>query len=86
MIEPSLPGWRMPQLHRCHVAALNHGYRIGLEIGEHGVVAVGCRDIDGDQPTIVVWGDNLEYVATILFAKMLQQEYVPRSVPDRGGD
>lgn len=80
MIEPSLPGWRMPQMHRCHVAALNHGYRIGLELGENGAVAVSCRDIGGEMPTIYMLGLDIEYVATILFAKMLQEEYIPRSV------
>ena len=80
MREPSLPGWRMPQLHRCHVAALNHGYRIGLQVGEHGAVAVACRDIAGERPAIIVMGNDIEYVATVLFAKMLAETYIPRSI------
>lgn len=59
---------------------MNHGYRIGLELGENGAVALGCRDIDGEKPTIVVLGLDIEYVATILFAKLLQEQYIPRSV------
>jgi len=86
MIEPSLPGWRMPQLNRCHVAAINHGYRIGLELGDNGAVALGCRDIDGEKPTMVVLGGDIEYVATILFAKMLQEQYIPRSINTPGGE
>jgi hypothetical protein len=74
----------MPQLNRCHVAALNHGYRIGLELGDNGAVALGCRDIDGEKQTIVVLGADLEYVATILFAKLLQEQYIPRSVTQGG--
>ena len=85
MIEPSLPGWRMPQLHRCHVAAMNHGYRIGLEVGDNAAVAVSCRDIGREMPTIYVLGLDIEYVATILFAKMLQEQYIPRAVTP-GGD
>lgn len=84
MIEPSLPGWRMPQMHRCHVAALNHGYRIGLELGDNGAVALGCRDMGGEMPTIVVLGTDIEYVATILFAKMLSEQYIPRPVTPGG--
>ena len=78
MTEPSLPGWRMPQLHRCHVAAMNHGFRSGLELGDSGSVAIGCRDIEGEMPTIVVLGTDIEYVATILFAKLLQEQEIPR--------
>ncbi len=59
---------------------MNHGYRIGLELGDNGAVALGCRDIDGEKPTIVVLGLDIEYVATILFAKLLQEQYIPRSV------
>lgn len=59
---------------------MNHGYRIGLELGNNGAVALGCRDIDGEKPTIVVLGLDIEYVATILFAKLLQEQYIPRSV------
>ena len=59
---------------------MNHGYRIGLEMGDNGAVALGCRDIDGEKPTIVVLGLDIEYVATILFAKLLQEQYIPRSV------
>ena len=59
---------------------MNHGYRIGLELGDNGAVALGCRDIDGEKPTIVVLGLDIEYVATILFAKLLQEHYIPRSV------
>ena len=59
---------------------MNHGYRIGLEMGDNGAVALGCRDIDGEKPTIVVLGVDIEYVATILFAKLLQEQYIPRSV------
>lgn len=82
MTEPTLPGWRMPNMHRCHVAALEHGYRIGLQIGEHGAAALSCRDVQGDRRTMVIVGDhNLEYIATVLFAKMLAEKYVPRGVP-----
>lgn len=63
---------------------MNHGYRIGLEMGDNGAVALGCRDIDGEKPTIVVLGGDIEYVATILFAKLLQEQYIPRSVTPGG--
>jgi len=64
---------------------MNHGYRIGLEVGDNAAVAVSCRDIGGEMPTIYVLGLDIEYVATILFAKMLQEQYIPRAVTP-GGD
>ena len=82
VIEPSLPGWRMPYLHRCHVAALNHGYRIGLVVGENGAVGLSVRDTAGVANGVMVMGNDIEYCATILFAKMLEEKLIPRSVDE----
>ena len=72
----------MPYLHRCHVAALNHGYRIGLVVGEHGAVGLSVRDMGGVAKGIMILGSDIEYCATILFAKMLEEKLIPRAVDD----
>ena len=73
----------MPYLHRCHVAALNHGYRIGLVVGENGAVGLSVRDTAGVANGVMVMGNDIEYCATILFAKMLEEKLIPRSIDEK---
>ena len=80
--EASLPGWRSPNLHRCHTAALNHGYRIGLIVSGEGQFCLGLRDLKGKRPALAIAGNNVEFIALALFAQMLALEYIPRG----GGD
>ena len=80
--EASLPGWRSPNLHRCHIAALNHGYRIGLIVSGEGQFCLGLRDLKGKRPALAIAGNNVEFIALALFAQMLALEYIPRG----GGD
>lgn len=80
MMKPSLPGWRMPNMHRCHTAAMEHGYRIGMEYGTDDTVGLYCRDIVDNAETLIVLGyrQDIEYLASVLFAKMIADGYVPR--------
>ena len=70
---------RMPELERVMQLAYDHGYRVGLQIGDHGRVLVHCRDIDGDQKVIAVIAASIEEGASELFVEMLRRRYVPRS-------
>jgi len=80
--EASLPGWRSPNLHRCHIAAINHGYRVGLIVSGEGQFCIGLRDLKGKRPALAIAGNNVEFIALALFAQMLALEYIPRG----GGD
>lgn len=85
--EASLPGWRSPNLHRCHVAAMNHGYRVGLIVSGEGQFCLGLRDLKGKRASIAYAGTNVEFIALALFAQMLALEYIPRgTLADDDGD
>ena len=85
--EASLPGWRSPNLHRCHVAAMNHGYRVGLVVSGEGQFCLGLRDLKGRRPSLAYAGTNVEFIALALFAQMLALEYIPRgTLADNDGD
>lgn len=86
MREASLPGWRSPNLHRCHLAAMNHGYRVGLIVSDDGQFCIGLRDIKGKRPTLAYAGANVEFLALALFAQMLALEYIPRGTLSNDGD
>jgi len=82
MREASLPGWRSPNLHRCHIAAMNHGYRVGLIVSGDGQFCIGLRDLKGKRSSLAIAGNSVEFIALALFAQMLALEYIPRG----GGD
>jgi hypothetical protein len=50
----------MTSLDRVTRLAYEHGYRVGLQIGEHGIVAAHVRDIEGEQKMIAVLGRTIE--------------------------
>ena len=85
--EASLPGWRSPNLHRCHVAAMNHGYRFGLIVSGEGQFCLGLRDLKHKRASLAYAGTNVEFIALALFAQMLALEYIPRgTLADDDGD
>lgn len=73
----------MPNMHRCHTAAMEHGYRIGLEYGPDDTAGLYCRDIVDTRATLIVLGyrQDIEYLASVLFARMIADGYVPRPTP-----
>ena len=85
--EASLPGGRSPNLHRCHVAAMNHGYRVGLIVSGEGQFCLGLRDLKHKRASLAYAGTNVEFIALALFAQMLALEYIPRgTLADDDGD
>ena len=68
----------MPNLERVMQLAYEHGYRVGLQVGEHGRVLLHVRDIRGEAKVIAVLGSSIETSATELFTEMLRRGYVPR--------
>jgi hypothetical protein len=69
---------RMPELERVMQLAYDHGYRVGLQIGEHGRVVVHVRDVSHDAKVIAILGEDVETCAAELFVEMLRRAYVPR--------
>lgn len=76
---PSGPGVeKMANLERVMQLAYEHGYRVGLQVGEHGRVLIHLRDIHGTEKVIAVLGKSIEVAANELFTEMLRRGYVPR--------
>ena len=68
----------MPELERVMQLAYEHGYRVGLQIGEHGRYIVHVRDISSTRNVIAVISESIELGASELFVEMLKRKYVPR--------
>jgi hypothetical protein len=68
----------MPELERVMHTAYDHGYRVGIQIGEHGRYVVHVRDMSHDKRVIAVLGSAIEECAEKLFVEMLRRGYVPR--------
>lgn len=75
---PSLPGHRMPRLHRLHAAAMQHDFRIGLQILNDDGAMLYARDLTHRRGILVATGRDIEYLATVLYAKLLAAEYITR--------
>jgi len=68
----------MPELERVMQLAYLHGYRVGLQVGEHGRVILHVRDVTEDRRVIAVLGETIEECARRLFGEILKRGYVPR--------
>ena len=85
--EASLPGWRSPNLHRCHVAAMNHGYRVGLIVSGEGQFCIGLRDMTGKRSSPALAANSVDFIALALFAQMLAPDHTPPgTLADNDGD
>jgi hypothetical protein len=86
-VMPSGPGSPLsPELDKVMALAFDHGYRVGLQLGDHGRVVVHVRDIAGDQKVIAILGEDSEDCARRLMIEMLKRGYVPRgSLSTMGG-
>jgi hypothetical protein len=69
---------RMPELERVMQLAYEHGYRVGLQVGEHDRVVVHVRDMSHEKRVIAVLGEAIEDCSAKLFIEMLKRGYVPR--------
>ena len=78
MRTPSLPGHRMPRLHRLHAADMQHDYRIGLQILNDNAYMMYARDLTHRGPILIATGRDIEYLATVLYAKLLASGYIQR--------
>jgi hypothetical protein len=74
----------MPELERVMQLAYQHGYRVGLQVGEHGRCVVHVRDIADDRKVIAVIAETIEMGAAELFVEMLRRQYVPRHLEATG--
>jgi hypothetical protein len=74
----------MPELERVMQLAYAHGYRVGLQVGDHGRCVVHVRDISDDQKVIAVISETIEMGAAELFVEMLRRQYVPRHLEAAG--
>lgn len=68
----------MRNLDRVMYLAAEHGYRVGLQVGDHGRVVVHVRDMHREQRVIAMLGNAIEDAADALFQEMLRRQYVPR--------
>jgi len=68
----------MPELERVMQLSYLHGYRVGLQVGEHGRVILHVRDVTEDRRVIAVLGETIEECARRLFGEILKRGYVPR--------
>ena len=74
----------MPELERVMQLAYQHGYRVGLQVGECGRCVVHVRDISDDRKVIAVIAETIEMGAAELFVEMLRRQYVPRHLEAAG--
>jgi len=74
----------MPELERVMQLAYAHGYRVGLQVGDHGRCVVHVRDISSDRKVIAVIAETVEMGAAELFVEMLRRQYVPRHLEAAG--
>ena len=74
----------MTSLDRVMRLAYEHGYRVGLQIGEHGMVAAHVRDIEGDENMIAVVGRSIEEASTELLRRFVASGLIPRHIKNKG--
>ena len=67
----------MPHLERVMQLAYEHGYRVGLQIGDQ-LVVIHVRDVTEDRKVIAIMAKTIESGAEQLFIEMLRRAYVPR--------
>ena len=75
----------MPSLERVMQLAYDHGYRVGLQVGEHGRCLLHVRDVSHDAKVIAVLSSTIEDAADRLMIEMLRRKYVPRGDLSRAG-
>ncbi len=74
----------MTSLDRVTRLAYEHGYRVGLQIGEHGIIAAHVRDIEGEQKMIAVLGRTIEEASVELLRRFVASGYIPRHIKNKG--
>lgn len=67
---------RMRDLDRVYRAAYAYGFRVGLQLGDHGRVVLHVRDMASDRKVIAVIGMDIESAAVELLHKMRAAGYV----------
>jgi len=65
--------------------AREHGYRVGLQVGEHGMYALHVRDVTADRKVIAVLGRSIDDAADELLNRILSSGYVPRECEKQRG-
>lgn len=70
----------MRDLDRVYRAAYANGFRVGLQIGDHGRVVLHVRDMTNDLKVIAVIGMDIESAAVELFEKMTRSGYCDRGL------
>lgn len=80
MLDDDLPSGaaspRMRDLDRVYRSAYAHGFRVGLQLGDHGRVVLHVRDMASDRKVIAVIGMDIESAAVELLHKMRAAGYV----------
>ena len=66
----------MRDLDRVYRAAYAYGFRVGLQLGDHGRVVLHVRDMASDRKVIAVIGMDIESAAVELLHKMMAAGYV----------
>ncbi len=74
----------MTSLDRVTRLAYEHGYRVGLQIGEHDIIAAHIRDIEGDEKMIAVLGRSIEEASTELLRRFVASGLIPRHIKNKG--
>lgn len=75
----------MTRLDRVMLLAREHGYRVGLQVGEHGMYALHVRDVTADRKVIAVLGRSIDDAADELLNRILSSGYVPRECEKQRG-
>jgi len=70
----------MTSLDRVMLLAYDSGYRVGLQVGEHGYSIVHVRDLTEQRRVIVIIGRTIAEASDALLMRMLAEDYVPRIV------
>jgi hypothetical protein len=69
---------RMRDLDRVYRTARANGFRVGLQVGDHGRVVLHVRDMTDDLKVIAVIGMDIESAAVELLHKMMAAGYCER--------
>lgn len=75
----------MTRLDRVMLLAREHGYRVGLQVGEHGMYALHVRDVTADRKVIAVLGRSIDDASDELLSRILSSGYVPRACESKRG-
>lgn len=67
----------MVLLDRVWRVAWLHGYRVGLQLGEHGYCVLTVRDPMQQRRVIAIISRTIDESATQLLVRMVQDDWVP---------